>query len=155
MSIDLTAREVPTKGPHHGVVADVVQEMQADKRKRKFRTLKLVGELEALNSSGKRFIALATWNLDDDRGNRRLIEDLKTWRNVTELPHLDQFDPEAEFLHKPFVSEVTFHTEERRKVIRLKGFRPDPEGKVKVSDGFVRAKDKPVAPLTGEKPVAA
>jgi hypothetical protein len=157
MAIDLTAREVPAKGQglHRGVIADVVQETQSDKRKRTFRTLTLVGELEALKSNGKRFVALATYNLDDDRGNRRLIEDLKIWRNVTELPNLDQFDPEQEFLGKPFVSELTFHAEDRRKVIRLKGFRPDPDKKVKVSEGFVRAKDKPQAPVQAEKPAAA
>jgi hypothetical protein len=149
MNIDLTARELPTKGLQPGAFADVVQEEKYDQRRKKhIKVLTLIGELAATKSNGQRFNALATWNLDDDRGVKRLIEDLNTWQGTNALPDLSQFDPEAEFLGKPFVSEITATTEGGKKVARLKGFRPDPEKRVTVSAGFVRAKDRPQAAMT-------
>jgi hypothetical protein len=65
IKIDLTARELPTKGLQPGVFADVVQGVKTDKRRKAYKTLTLVGELQATKTNGQRFIAHATYNLDD------------------------------------------------------------------------------------------
>jgi hypothetical protein len=142
MRIDLTERELPAKGPQEGVFADVVQGVKSDRRKKAFRTLTLVAQLAALKSNQQRFTAVATYNLDDNRGVKHLIEDLKVWRNSQAIPDLSQFDPEAEFIGKPFVCDPTFAEEGGKKVIRLSGYRPAPESKLAVSSDFVRAKDQ-------------
>ncbi len=145
IKIDLTARELPTKGLQPGVFADVVQGVKTDKRRKAYKTLTLVGELQATKSNGKRFIAQATYNLDDNRGVKHLLDDLKTWRGTNAIPDIGNFDPEAEFFGKPFLCDPIFGDEKGSKVIRLHGFRPDPEKGVTVSPGFVRAQDRPQA----------
>jgi hypothetical protein len=142
MKLDLTQRELPSTGLQPGVFADAVQGVKTDKRRKGFRTLTLIAELAALKSNNRRFTAAATYNLDSNRGVKRLIEDLKSWRGSDALPDLSQFDPEAEFVGKPFVCDPTFADEKGRKVILLSGFRPDPEKRLTVSPGFVRAKDQ-------------
>jgi hypothetical protein len=145
VKLDLTARELPTKGLQPGVFADVVQGVKTDKRRKAYKTLTLVGELQATKSNGKRFIAHATYNLDDNRGVKHLLDDLKTWRGTNAIPDIGNFDPEAEFYGKPFLCDPIFGDEKGSKVIRLHGFRPDPEKGVTVSLGFVRAQDRPQA----------
>ncbi len=139
MKIDLTARELPATGLQPGVFADVIQGSKSNKRGKSFRTLTLVGELQATKSDGQRFIAYATYNLDDNRGVKHLIDDLKSWRGNNAIPDISQFDPELEFYGKPFVCDPTFADENGNKIIKLHGFRPDKDKHLTVSAGFKRA----------------
>ena len=88
MQIDLTSREVPKPGEQPGVFADVIETSKTDKRGRTYKYLVLVGELKATKSSGKRFTASCSYNLEDQRGLSSLREHLKTWRGTAELPDL-------------------------------------------------------------------
>jgi hypothetical protein len=141
MKLDLTQRELPPKGVQHGIFVDVVEGEMADKRGKKYKTLRLTAQIAAVKSNGQRFMAGTTYNLDDNRGVKRLIDDLKIWRGTSAIPNLDQFDPEAEFLGKHFVCEPKIVNEDGQKSIQLNGFRPDPEKRVNVTAEFVRAKD--------------
>jgi hypothetical protein len=142
MQIDLTTRETPTDKEHKGVFADVYQTPKKDKRERESNYLELVGELEETKSNGKRFTAIASYNLDNARGINSLKKMLKIWRDVTTLPDLSDFNPEEEFIGKGFKARPTVSGKGGKRVIQITSFKPDDTGKpLTVSKDFVRLKD--------------
>jgi hypothetical protein len=124
LKIDLTKREVPPSGELPGVFIKAEQVLKSDKRGKSNNTLRLVGELEAVKSNGKRFIADATYNLDDTRGIDRLTKVLKIWRGSDALPDLGDFDPETEFVGKRFVAEPVVEDKGGKRLIKLTGIKP-------------------------------
>jgi hypothetical protein len=146
MKIDLTQREVPPDREQPGVFADVIETVKIDKKNRHFKMLVLVGELAATKSNGKRFTAIASFNLDDTRGVNRLKETVKMWRGSDALPDLSQFDPETEFLGKGFLTEPAVEGQCGKRVIRLAGLKPSTGEPLAVSPGFVRAAKAPASP---------
>ena len=143
MILDLTQREVPPEREQPGVFADVFETVKTDKKDRHFKMLVLVGELAATKSNGKRFTAVASFNLDDTRGVNRLKETLKVWRGTDALPDLSKFDPETEFLGKGFLAEPAVEGKGGKRVIRLAGLKPSTGEPLTVSPDFVR-EPKPV-----------
>jgi hypothetical protein len=142
MKIDLTIREAPPEGPQVGVFADVIQGETKDKRGKTFKTLTLLGQLVAVNSNGKRFVARKTYKVSDTRGVKKLIGDLKVWRGSDAVPNLDEFDPEAEFLGKPFTCDHSSIEEDGAKVIQIGNFKPNPEAKINAQD-YTRKQGQP------------
>ena len=145
MKLDLTSREVPTPGEQPGVFADVVEAIKTDKKGRAYNYLVLTGELAAAKSSGKRFTATASYNLDDSRGINRLKEDLKVWRGSDAMPNLSDFDPVTEFLGKGFLAEPIAVDKKGKRQIQFSGFKRYTGEPIAVSTDFVRAGQAPAA----------
>jgi hypothetical protein len=142
MKIDLTIREAPPEGAQTGVFVDVIPGETTDKRGKKFKTLTLLGQLVAVNSNGKRFMARKTYKVDDTRGVNKLIGDLKVWRGSDALPNLGEFNPEAEFLDKPFTCDHSSTEENGAKVIQIGDFKPNSEAKITATD-YARKPEQP------------
>jgi hypothetical protein len=138
VKIDLTTREVPPDGEQPGVFAEAVIVRKADKRNRHYNALVLIGELAATKSNGKKFVAAASFNLENARGINRLREMLKVWRGTNDLPDLSSFDPEQEFLGKGFLAQPAVEDKGGKRELRLARLKRGIGEPIAVSPDYVK-----------------
>lgn len=143
LQIDLTRGELPAPGQQPAVWADVTEGTTTDKRGRSDNTLTLVAELAATKSDGSRFTVSKTYTLNR-RGVNALRADLQRWRggNNPSPEELRRFNPEVEFIGKATLVNIVHATEKGKTVAKVGDYAPDPQNLTKVSDTYIRAKDR-------------
>jgi hypothetical protein len=140
MIYNLISQTVPT-GAHYGVCADVIVGEVSIKKKVYF-VLTLLLQLEAARRNGVRWEITKKYVLNG-RGRSQLIADLCSLTGrVWTLADLEQFDPEATFLNKTVQVIVHQRISNGQSEAVAGTLLSAGNMEVKVSDDFVREKDK-------------